>query len=385
MQPTVYQTPLSRWSQIWRAVIVLVIMGAAWFEIAVWQWKHNQLWFWSDFVLGALSFTLMFWRRRFPVQIALITAIATGLSASSGGPATLALVSLATRRRWRELAPVVLVSVIASLTLDVLNPTSHDPWIVSTTAIVSIIGVSVGWGLYIGSRRELLFTLRDRADRAESEQSARMDQARTAERGRIAREMHDVLAHRISLVSMHAGALSYRTDLSEEQIRKTAEIIQESSHQALTELREVLGVLREGPGDAEPELPQPSACDIPALIDEAIDTGMKVKFNRHEVPPELPEVVGRTLFRVVQEGLTNARKHAPDTLVTVSMAGSPGNGITVSIRNPLRLGDARLKTPDSGLGLIGLSERAALTGGKLSREITPDREFLLRAWLPWPA
>lgn len=360
-------------------------MAAAWFEIGVWQWQHNRLWFWSDFGLGAFSFLLMFWRRRFPVSIALFTAIASGISASAGGPATLALVSLATRRKWRELAPVVAASVIASLTLDGLSPVSNDPRIVTVTAIVSIIGVTVGWGLYIGSRRELLHTLRERAMRAESEQSARLDQARTAERSRIAREMHDVLAHRISLVSMHAGALSYRTDLSEDQIRKTAGIIQESSHQALTELREILGVLRDGPGDAAPELPQPSACDIPALVEEARSTGMRIAFSAQEVPPGLPDAVGRALFRIVQEGLTNARKHAPDTSITISMTGAPGTGVSVSVCNPLRLGDARLKTPDSGLGLIGLAERTALTGGSLTHTITPAREFLLRAWLPWPA
>lgn len=385
MQPTDYQTPLSRWSQIWRAAVVLLIGGLGWGQYASWQWDHNRLWFFADISLGLASFVLVFWRRRFPVQIALVTSIASGFSSAAGGPATLALVSLATRRRWRELIPVSLVSLAGSLWLNHLDPTPTDGWIVANTAIVSIVGVTVGWGLYIGSRRELLFTLRDRADRAESEQSARLDQARTAERSRIAREMHDVLAHRISLVSMHAGALSYRTDLSEEQIRKTAGIIQESSHQALTELREVLGILRDGPGDAAPELPQPSACDIPALITEARSTGMKVAFNDQELPTDLPDNVGRALFRIVQEGLTNARKHAPDTSITISMVGSPGNGVTVSVRNPLRLGDARLKTPDSGLGLIGLAERTALTGGKLSYSITPDREFLVRAWLPWPA
>ncbi len=385
MQPADYQTPLTRWSHTWRVVAVLFISGLAWSPVFVWQWEHNRLWFFSDFGIGVASFVLMFWRRRFPLPIAIITAAASAVSGSVGGPATLALVSLSTRRRWREIVPAVLVTMLASFWFNYINPTASDPWILITTAGVSIIGVSVGWGLYIGSRRELLYTLRDRADRAESEQAARLDQARTAERSRIAREMHDVLAHRISLVSMHAGALSYRTDLSEDQIRKTAGIIQDSSHQALTELREVLGILRDGPGDAAPELPQPSACDIPALVEEARSSGMKVTFNDQELPPDLPDNIGRAVFRIVQEGLTNARKHATDTSITISMAGSPGNGVTVSVRNPLRIGDARLSAPASGLGLIGLAERTALAGGRLSHSITPDREFLLRAWLPWPA
>ena len=385
MQPVDNQLPLSRWSHTWRAIIVVGISGLGWSQLAGWQWDHNRLWLFTDLGLGLFCFGLMFFRRRFPVRIALITAFASGISSVAGGPATLALVSLATRRRWREIVPVTAVSFGASLWLNHLNRTVPDMWLVATTAIASIIGVTVGWGLYIGSRRELLATLRERADRAESDQFRRAEQARTAERGRIAREMHDVLAHRISMVSMHAGALSYRTDLTPEEIRGTAEIIQENTQQALTELREVLGVLRDGPGDAGPELPQPSAFDILALVSESREAGMKIDFVQDSDPVGLPDNVGRTLFRIVQEGLTNARKHAPDTLITVTVAGSPGNGVTVSVRNPLRIGDSRLDTPDSGLGLIGLAERSALAGGQLSHHITPERVFVLHAWLPWPA
>ena len=370
---------------MWRAIAVVAIGGLAWSQFAPWQWEHSRLWFFGDLGVGLFCFGLTFWRRRFPVRIAVVTALASGVSASAGGAATLALVSMATRRRWREIVPVTILSLLASLWLNYIDPSSSDPWIVSTTALVSIIGVTVGWGLYIGSRRELLATLRDRADKAESEQSRRVEQARTAERSRIAREMHDVLAHRISMVSMHAGALTFRTDLTPEEIRKTAGVIRENTHQALTELREVLGVLREGPGDATPELPQPSAHDIAALVSESRAAGMKVDFVGDANLVGLPDSIGRTLYRIVQEGLTNARKHAPDTLVTVTVAGSPGDGVTASIRNPLRLGDSRLLSPDSGLGLIGLGERSALAGGRLSHHITPDRVFMLHAWLPWPA
>lgn len=370
---------------MWRSFAVIAIAGIGWSQFAHWQWEHNRLWFFGDIGLGLLCFGLTFSRRRFPVGIAVVTALASAISSTSGGPATLALISLATRRRWREIVPVALVTFAASMWLTHLNPTSTDGWALSTTAIVSIAGVTVGWGLYIGARRELVATLRDRANRAESEQSRRVEQARTAERTRIAREMHDVLAHRISMVAMHAGALTFRTDLSPEEIRSTARIIQENTHQALTELREVLGVLRGGPGDAIPESPQPSAPDIAALVSELRAAGMKIDFVGDPDLQGLPETIGRTLYRVVQEGLTNARKHAPDTLITVTMAGSAGNGVTASIRNPLRIGDSRLQAPDSGLGLIGLAERSALSGGQLSHHITPDRVFVLHAWLPWPA
>lgn len=385
MQPADYQPPLSRWSQTWRVLVVLLISGLAWGEVAIWQWKHDRAWFALDLVIGIVGFVLMFWRRERPVTVAVVTAVASAISGAVGGPATLALVSLATRRKWREIVPLAIVSLAASLIFNELNPASQDGFILMSTAIVSIIGVSIGWGLYIGSRRELLATLRDRADRAESEQFRRVEQARTAERGRIAREMHDVLAHRISMVSMHAGALNYRTDLTPEQIRDTASVIQENTHQALTELREVLGVLRDGPGDAAPELPQPSAGDIPDLIAEAQAAGMKVFYAPETDLSGLPDSVGRAIYRIVQEGLTNVRKHAPDTSIDIAITGNREEGLVVEVRNPLHIGDARLKSPESGLGLVGLSERAALVGGTLKHQITAERVFVLQAWLPWPA
>jgi signal transduction histidine kinase len=383
VQAADYEPQLTVWSHVWRYTLVLAIAGAAWGELAVWQWKNDRAWFAVDLALGLVTLTLVYWRRRWPVTVALLTNAVTIVSASAGGPATLALVSLATRRRWSEIIPVSILTLVVGFAFVRINPVDDEPWQVTIPIIVALVAVTVGWGMYIGSRRELLATLRERAETAESEQAARLAQARTAERTRIAREMHDVLAHRISMVTMHAGALSYRDDLTPEQVRETAGIIQENSHQALTELRQVLGVLREDPGDAEPERPQPSAVDLPGLVEEARAAGMKVDDRLGSVDT-IPDPLGRAAYRVVQEGLTNARKHAPDTLVTVELSGGPGDGLTITLRNPIRIG-APLDVPDSGLGLVGLSERAALVGGRLQHGVTSDREFKLTVWLPWPA
>ena len=368
---------------MWRYALVIALMAGAWAELAIWQWNHDRAWLLVDGLLGLAMLVLVHFRRRWPVAVTLITNGATLVSSSAGGPATLALVSLATRRRWREIIPLSVFALAIGLTFDRINPVGDEPWQVTVPIIVAIVAVTIGWGMYIGSRRELLATLRLRAETAEAEQAARLAQARSAERTRIAREMHDVLAHRISLVTMHAGALAYREDLTPEQVRETAGIIQESSHQALTELREVLGVLREDPGDAKPEQPQPSAGDLPGLVEEARAAGMNVAYAVGPLDV-IPEPLGRTAYRVVQEGLTNARKHAPDTLVSVEMTGGPGDGLTIAVRNPLRVGSS-LDVPDSGLGLMGLAERAALVGGRLRHGVTADREFALTVWLPWPA
>ena len=103
----------------------------------------------------------------------------------------------------------------------------------------------VTWGMFVRARRQLVLTLRDRAERAEAEQHLRVDQARQQERARIAREMHDVLAHRISLLSLHAGALEFRPDAPPEEVARAAGVIRSSAHEALNDLREVIGVLRE--------------------------------------------------------------------------------------------------------------------------------------------
>ncbi len=384
MQAADFQPRLSVWSHVWRYTLVLFISGAAWFELVPWQLNHDRAWFAIDLAIGIAGLVLVAWRRRYPVTVALVLNLASAVSASVAGPGTLALVSLATRRQLREIIPIGLATLGASIVLVTIDPTSRDdPLVLTTSLVVAIIGITVGWGMYIGSRRELLASLRERAETTESEQAARLAQARTAERTRIAREMHDVLAHRISMVTMHAGALSYRDDLTPEQVHETANIIQENSHQALTELRQVLGVLREDPGDAEPERPQPSARDLAELVEDARASGMNVVSTLGPVQ-EIPDTLGRTAYRVVQEGLTNARKHAPDTLVNVELSGGPGDGLTITLRNPIRIG-APLDVPGSGLGLVGLSERAALVGGRLQHGVTSDREFKLTAWLPWPA
>jgi signal transduction histidine kinase len=384
VQAVDYQPRLSVWSHVWRYAVMLVISALAWWGLATWQWDNDRAWFAVDVALGISGFVLVAWRRRAPMAVALLLNLLSAISGSLAGPATLALASLATRRQWREIIPVGLVGLTAGLAFSRFDPSvDNEPWQLAVPLVAAIIGITVGWGMYIGSRRELLARLRERAETTESEQAARLAQAQTAERTRIAREMHDVLAHRISMVTMHAGALAYREDLSPEQVRETAGIIQENSHQALVELRQVLGVLREDPGDADPERPQPSAGDLTELVDDAQEAGMNVSADFGPVD-SIPDVLGRTAYRVVQEGLTNARKHAPDTLVTLSLAGGPDDGLTIAVRNPIRIGSS-LDVPSSGLGLMGLEERVALAGGRLRHEVTADREFALTVWLPWPA
>jgi signal transduction histidine kinase len=244
----------------------------------------------------------------------------------------------------------------------------------------------MAWGMFIGARRELMITLQDRALRAEEEQALRVAQARGQERERIAREMHDVLAHRISLVCMHAGALTYRNDATPEEVAHSAEIIARNAHLALEDLREVIGVLREGEVDGGPERPQPGLRDLPELVAEARSADMNVRLSSTVADPEsAPDTLGRSAYRIVQEGLTNARKHAPNTRVDVMLAGGPGQDLTVEIRNRQRVGAGAPTIPGTGTGLLGLAERVELAGGELTHGPTSEGDFVVCATLPWPA
>jgi signal transduction histidine kinase len=214
-------------------------------------------------------------------------------------------------------------------------------------------------------------------------------EARVSERTRIAREMHDVLAHRLSLVATYAGALEYRPDSSPEQLSRAAGVVRAGVREALSELREVIHVLRdeETVGDDETgQRPQPGLADIPRLVEESHDAGEQVVLDDRTVDTTVVSTVaGRAAYRVVQEGLTNARKHAAGQQVRVVVDGEPGTGLVIDIHNPLsRDASAPPSVPGSGTGLIGLTERVHLTGGRLDHEVTATGEFHLHAWLPWP-
>jgi signal transduction histidine kinase len=321
-------------------------------------------------------------RRRWPVPIALLANLLAAASGLASGPSVLALVSVATRRRWREIVPVASVGFAGAMFFGLWQPGSgHNSFWVLLSINAIAAAAMIAWGLYIGSRRELIWTLKNRAERAEAEQELRVAQARVNERARIAREMHDVLAHRISQVSMHAGALAFREDLTPEQVHASATVIREKAHEALTDLRGVLGVLRGA--DGEPTLaPQPTYADLDELVADARESGLTVVLDDQvEAPGDVPDAAGRTLYRIIQEGITNARKHAPGSALTVELQGSRKAGLDVVVRNPLGFGSA---TPGSGLGLVGLSERAELRGGRLEAH-REGATFVLHGWIPWEA
>jgi signal transduction histidine kinase len=376
--PEEYQPELGWWSQAWRLVVTVLVSLVVW--LTVFQDQSTTLLV-VDLVLGVPAFALVFFRRRWPLGVAVATAVLATVSSTAAGPSTLAAVSLATRRHWPHVVVIAVVQVASAQVFAEVSPsTSGDPWwFTLSTNVVFVLG-ALAWGMYLGSRRELLWTLHARAERAEAEQELRANQSRLEERSRIAREMHDVLAHRISQISMRAGALSYRNDLDADELREGVGVIRDTANQALGDLRDVLGVLRDG-GTGPLHAPQPTYGDLGELVEEARAAGQRVDYVDRVDPAEpVPDATGRALYRIVQEGMTNARKHAPGADLSIEVSGSVDDGVEVVLSNPLGFGPPAV--PGSGLGLVGLAERAALRGGRVEHGRSAGA-FVLRGWLPW--
>jgi signal transduction histidine kinase len=383
--PALYQPPLRWWGHAWRyaAALALTVMVAL--QPVREEWRTDRSLLWIDLGLGVLSFLAVWWRRRAPMGIATVLTVVGAVSATASGAGVLAAVSLATRRVWWQIATLGVLNLAAAQVYRRLVPGQSSPnsWWFDLIVVAVFTAGALGWGMYIGSRRELLWTLRHRAERAEAEQELRVSQARGNERSRIAREMHDVLAHRISQISLHAGALGFRTDLDADELRSHATVIRDLANSALTDLRGVLGVLRDLETGELSGAPQPTWSDLPVLVEQAREAGLHVELvDGIDGTAPVPDVVGRTLYRIVQEGLTNAAKHAPGAALRIEVRGSPEEGVDVVLRNPIGFGPTR--TPGSGLGLVGLTERAELRGGRLDGR-REGQQFVLRGWIPWAA
>jgi signal transduction histidine kinase len=333
----------------------------------------------ADQVTGGLACAAIWLRRRWPFEVAVLLLAVTSFSETAGGASVVALLAVAIRGTIRQAIVATAVGAASSVVFELLRP---DPDVSFAFVVVfsTLITVALlGWGLFLRQRRALLAELRERAERAEAEAQLRAEHAQSQAREQIAREMHDVLGHRLSLLSVQAGALEYRRDASPAEVAGAAAVIRASAHQALEDLREVIGVLR-----AEvSELPQPTLADLEDLISESRRAGMRVALRSEVSADTLPERLGRTAYRIVQEGLTNARKHAPDAEVSVRLSGTAGHGLTVELANPVL--STSVSMPGAGQGLIGLAERAMLAGGYLAGQRAGSGEWRLWAWLPWPA
>ena len=338
-----------------------------------------------DVTCGVLAVVSLWWRRRWPVGVALICLLLGTLSISATPAGLVAQFSLAVHRPARRALIVAGLWVPSVLLFAIYSPTT-DPLAVLVRVVPIVLAVTA-WGMFIRARRQLLHSLRERAQRAEEDQRQHEDRARMAERTRIAREMHDVLGHRISLLALHAGALEVRPDLPAAEVRATAQLMRLTARQALEELRTVIGVLRKASNDGgvTTPVPQPTLADIPRLVEDTRQAGGQISLDlRVDQADDVPGALARDAYRIVQEALTNIGKHASGSEAHVRVTGAPDHGLHLNVRNtqPIR-GQSEPTLPGSGAGLLGLQERVALAGGTLVHGPDGLGNFVVQADLPW--
>ena len=454
-------------------------------------------------IAGVLSFLgLLFFRRNHPVGLTLALIPAGILLGMPMGASPIALFSVGLHRPVRvTIALASLHAAAVAVVYGLVLGLTRDYY--ESVAFVVLLHVSlVAVAMVIRAHRQLVASWAERARQAEEGQRLRIEQARLAEREQIAREMHDVLAHRVSLLAVHAGALEVRREATAEE-RQAAGVIRKCAYEALEDLRMLLGMLR-GPAD---DRPQPTLDDVPALVEQSRLAGADVVFTMtglqrevarpgrgafghdiidaelldaaledtaldgsgldvedeydegdheqadhgglgdhglgdHELGDRgrddrdredydqdredydrddydrdgrslddrgeddrdregrdrdeyVPAQTGRHAYRIIQEALTNALKHAPGAPVRVNVDIAWARGLDVRVDNDLvwddphdgrydgRRGNHAEPIPGAGAGLAGLRERVQLVGGRLEHGPTATGEFNLRAWLPW--
>ncbi len=354
----------------------------------------------ADLVLQLLVDVSVLGLRRFPKTVASIAlavtfatvladALAPGLLSPEDPASPLILprvTSVIVIFLVRLEPPRVAFAFIGALALIGSAPWAPS-WTLTPVGLLSTIGPAAVV-LYLDARRQLLQELRDRAERAERETHLLAEQARFEERRRLAAEMHDVLTHGLSLMVLHAGALGISS--KEPEVREAAEEIRARGAMALDELRDLVGVLNTTSADLSERMasPSPSAPSQPTpdpatLVAESVSAGIPVELDVEGERSQMSPTIARTVHRIVQEALTNARKHAAGAEIRVKLRYRPdGVGIRVINTRPRRRPDEVLVGSGSGLGLSSLRHRVELVGGTLQAGSTPDGGFRIAADLP---
>jgi signal transduction histidine kinase len=325
----------------------------------------------------ALAVLLFLFRRSAPLAPFLASAL-LGVATSSVSSCTL-FTSYAVGRyegRWSVRIGAAGVGAVAVVQPWQLHSVNQAVSAAGATAVVVLLPGAIG--SWLRTRAELLSALRDRADRAEAERELLAREAVLTERARVAREMHDAVGHRVSLMVLQAGAIEMAA-ADQHRVEQLAGQVQTAGRQALAELRQMVGVLRAGEVDqAAPLGPHPGLADLAALVAESRAAGMTVELTG---PPEEPvdPALGRAAYRIVQEGLTNAGKHAPGAAVGVDVHRADGELVVRVVNGP---GRSAARPEGGGYGLVGLGERVRTLGGRLTAGPRLDGGFAVEAVLP---
>ena len=384
-QPRRFRGPFTRWPRAADAVLAIAVFLATVFlvdgpgdAIAVRPIGDVPI---AALLVYAVASAALFWRRRAPLAVLGVALIAWAVALGSGytdlgGVAIIALYGAgryATEDRWGH---VGVAAAIAVVSVDIL--TAPAPW---GEAVFGGVVMFVAW--YVGRRVRLR---KERAVQLLREQSAEARRVVIEERTRIARELHDVVAHRVSLMTVQAGAARAVAAEDPEGAFKAMGAVEEAGRQALDELRHLLGVLRPE-SDLDGLGPQPGLADLPRLVEQIRGAGVDVSVTMDGIRAPLPARVDLFAYRIVQEALTNVLKHAGPGAHTEVRLGTDRSGIVVEVLDD---GHGATALPGPGLeqagvrghGIVGMRERALLLGGTLDARPRPGGGFRVAAHLP---
>lgn len=347
------------------------------------------------------------WRRRNPVA-SVVLVYAGGLAHVLLGAATFLPTDLAVLvalysvtlhgPRWAHRTAIV-SALVGSLLLSVMLAVHAYGATRSADAVASVVTMWMfcsvcalatwAFGLMRRARRETIGALRDRAERLEVERDQQARIATAAERTRIAREMHDIVAHSLSVIIAQADGGRYAAAADPDAATRALSTVSETGRAALADMRRLLGVLREpdgspaGTSGAVPFTPQPAAEDLETLVEQVRASGVRASLVRMGAARRLPPGVGLAVYRICQEALTNVLKHAgPDPTVTVLVQWQPA-GLVLEVTDDGR--GAAADSDGAGHGLVGMRERVAMIGGRFTAGPRPGGGFRVRAEVPLPA
>src|SRR6266536_2517215 len=293
-----------------------------------------------------------------------------------------ALYTLALTRGRIHLVAAVVAAAAAVVVADLFLAGHHGHALtLQTAAHVALIAVPVLAAEALRNRRSYVQILLERLELAERSREEEAQRRAEQERLRIARDLHDVVAHTLTTINVQAGVAAHLLDRNPSQGRIALATIETASHEALEELRAILGVLRE-PGDADAPLqPVPDLSAVSTLFEQARNTGLDVTFEVNgERPQRVPDAVQLAAFRILQESLTNVRRHAPGATARVNLAYRDDR-LSVAIENDA-IQSHNVNGGAPGVGILGMRERATGLGGTLQTHLSGER-FRVVAELPY--
>ena len=370
--------PFARWPRVADAVLAIVVFLAAVFVATEEPNQDFDIRTFDDLstiavLIAAVASGALYWRRSRPLVVLGVTLAGSAASMAIGYPeggfavifAVYSAGRYADNDRWNY------IGLGAAAALVGLGEFLDD--VVLGELAFGLFVIFLVW--YIGRRIRFRG---ERAEQLEREQTAEARRAVAEERTRIARELHDVVAHRVSLMTVQAGAAKTVAADDPEGALQAMEAVEQAGRQALDELRHLLGVLRP---DAEVEVlgPQPGLAEVPRLVDQFGEAGLEVSLTIDGVQTDLPARVDLFAYRIVQEALTNVLKHAGSHARTEVRVGTDNHGVEIEV---LDNGHGATILPRSGHGIVGMRERALLLGGSLDTGPRPGGGFQVVAYLP---